>query len=358
MIKNYFSNRVQSVKLDNTYSNSSEIKLGVPQGSVLGPLFFTMFINDLPLLIKNLNKKLFADDTTFYKSLFNPEELITYFVSQIQPLLDWCKSSKLDLNWEKTFFFFVKNKHFNYPKEIIINNISIKVTDSFKLLGVTLDSKLSFDQFITCTKKAINVKLYSIKKLFYLSHNVKIQFFKTFIIPYFDYCLTLCIYFPKSTLQRLCNFYYLCLFKLFKSKFSSDVTTVNNQLEAMNLFSFQHHLLYKLSIFLYKMLNNINSPTHLRTMIEKQTNQHYNLRSNSINSSKMICINNHYGKATSNFFFPKLETLIGSVEFHTKFSLFNIRIYNNINILFESFIKEFPKYDLYVKNFDYLDTKK
>lgn len=84
-------------------SSMADIKLGVPQGSVLGPLFFTLFINDLPLLIKNLNKKLFADDTTFYKSCSDPEELISDFVLQIQPLLDWCKSSKLDLNWSKTF---------------------------------------------------------------------------------------------------------------------------------------------------------------------------------------------------------------------------------------------------------------
>ena len=60
-----------------------------------------------------------------------------------------------------------------------MNNISTEVVDSFKLLGVTLDSKLSFNDFITTSKKSINIKLYSIKKLFHLSKNVEIQFFKS-----------------------------------------------------------------------------------------------------------------------------------------------------------------------------------
>ena len=67
----------------------------------------------------------------------------------------------------------------------------------------------------------INSKLFSIKRLFHLSTTVKIQFFKTFILPYFDYCMSLFIYFNKQALQKLYNKYYLCLFKLFKVEFSS-----------------------------------------------------------------------------------------------------------------------------------------
>ena len=355
LIENYFNEREQVVKYNNIYSDSASIKLGVPQGSVLGPLFFTLFINDLPLLIENLNKKLFADDTTFYKSMPDVKDLIDYFVDNIQPLINWCKTNKLDLNWSKTFFFFIKNKRFNYPREFLINNNVIQVVDNFKLLGVTLDSKLSFDEFITCTKKTINKKLNSIKKLFYLSHNVKIQFFKSFIIPHFDYCLTLCIYFPKATLQRLCNLFYLCLFNLFNLKFSNNCNIIHNQLEAMSLFSFQHHLLLKLSIFLYKIINNTDV-INLNKFIEIQKNTHYNLRSNLVNG-KQLCTNNHYGKATCKYFFPKLKTIIGPEEFDLKFSFFKNRINNNIIILNDTFIKEFPKFDLYIKNFDYLKKK-
>ena len=73
---------------------------------------------------------------------------------------------------------FIKNKRYDYPKQIIINGNEVKVVDSFKLLGVHLNSKLNFVNFISNTKKSINIKLYSIKRLFYLSNNVKLNSLK------------------------------------------------------------------------------------------------------------------------------------------------------------------------------------
>ena len=63
---------------------------------------------------------------------------------------------------------------------------------------------------------------------------MKVQFFKIFILPYFDYCLSLIIYFHKSCIQRLANCYYLCLFKLFNFKFSSDDPAINEYLKNLN----------------------------------------------------------------------------------------------------------------------------
>ena len=82
---------------------------------------------------------------------------------------------------------FITNKRDKTPSEIIIDRISVKVVQSFKLLGITIDNKLNFSEHITLTKKIINRKIFSIRRLFYLSTSAKIQFFKTFIIPYFDY---------------------------------------------------------------------------------------------------------------------------------------------------------------------------
>ena len=162
---------------------------------------------------------------------------------------------------------FIKNKKFSYPNEIIINDCNVQVVDSFKLLGITLDAKLNFSLFVSSTKKLVNAKLYSIKRLFYLSFNVKIQFFKTFIMPYFNYCITLSIYFPKATLQSLCNFYYFCLYKLFNLKTVCDITLLNNILESMSLSSFQHNLLFKLTIFSHNIFNNKNVPAKLKKLL-------------------------------------------------------------------------------------------
>ena len=190
LIKNYFTDRNQYVNYDNYTSTKSNVNLGVPQGSILGPLFFSLFINDLALYMTELKKKLFADDTTFYRSAKDSPTLINEFQHHIKPLLEWCSFNKLDLNWSKTFFMFIKNKRFKYPNSIDVYGNNIIVVNSFKLLGVTLDDKLTFNDFVNITKKSVNTKLYSIRRLFYLANSVKIQFFKTFILPYSLYILS------------------------------------------------------------------------------------------------------------------------------------------------------------------------
>ncbi len=81
-------------------------------------------------------------------------------------------------------------------------------------------------------RKAINIRLYSIQKLFQLPIAVKIQFLKTFILPYFDYCATFCIYFSNTILQKLANTYNNCIFKLLNN--SEIRTTIVNTSDDFN----------------------------------------------------------------------------------------------------------------------------
>ena len=132
--------------------------MGVPQGSVLGPLFFLIFINDLAYII--LTKcKLFADDTTLYDADNDLITLITKFKKNLEALIDWCKFNKLDLNWSKTFFMFISNKQVKLPVEIEVDNNMVKVVKSFKLLGVTTDNKLNFTEHCSNIKQLINRKI-------------------------------------------------------------------------------------------------------------------------------------------------------------------------------------------------------
>jgi hypothetical protein len=107
-------------------SDEVDINLGVSQGSVLGPLFFLIFINDL------INK-LFADDTTFYKAGKDIHQLISTFVKDLEPLLLWCKMNKLDINFKKTYFMIVTRHRVSLPKSILVNGIEIEVVGKFKL---------------------------------------------------------------------------------------------------------------------------------------------------------------------------------------------------------------------------------
>jgi hypothetical protein len=97
-----------------------DILLGVPQGSILGPLFFLLMINDLAFIIE-LMCKLFADDTTLGDFDNDLDRLIKRFVEKLKVLLEWFYYNKLDINWSKTFFMFVTNRRIKLPKEITVN---------------------------------------------------------------------------------------------------------------------------------------------------------------------------------------------------------------------------------------------
>ena len=148
-----------------------EIRLGVPQGSALGPLFFLLMINDLAYIL-DLMCKLFADDTTLGDCDKNLNTLISRSRDRLKALLEWCEFNTLDINWSKTFFMYVTNKRVKLPKEIaisskIVNNetvdINVNVVTSFKLLEVTLDNKLTLTEHCSNLKQIKNRKLYSIK---------------------------------------------------------------------------------------------------------------------------------------------------------------------------------------------------
>ena len=117
-----------------------------------------------------------------------------------------------------------------------------------------------------------------------MSATVKLQFFKTFIMPYFGYCSSLLIYFPKTTIQKIFNFYNYCLNKLLKidSKFRNylyykdenkfklnEKCLLNTKPEEFGLKNFEHRLIIKLSSFIYKINNDIKSPSILKNMIKR-----------------------------------------------------------------------------------------
>ena len=125
--------------------------------------------------------------TTLYKN-YDPKKhtiqsAIEDFKKSLEPVLEWCEFNRLDINWDKTHFMFISYRKHLFPEFIEILGNRVLVVEEFKLLGITIDNTLNFCKHVSNTLKAINTKLFSIKRLFFLPFAVKIQFFKTFILP-------------------------------------------------------------------------------------------------------------------------------------------------------------------------------
>jgi hypothetical protein len=134
------------------------------------------------------------------------------------------------------------------------------------------------------------------------STNVKLKFVKTFFLPYFNYCISLVISYIKTAIQKLCILYYNFLHKLFKFQLNErEVNWVNDFWKRFNLFSFQHRIFYRLSIFTY----NSKSKFELRKNSDKEIEIGYELR----NKDKYIAVEYELvaGKKTKAYFFNNFK---------------------------------------------------
>ena len=129
-------------------------------------------------------------------------QTIVDFSKKLVPFLDWVKFNQLTINWSKTKLMFITKQRTARPSSLVIDGFSVEIVDEFKLLGITIDNKYAIR-----LKSSVNQKLYSIKQMFYLSLNIKVKIFKTFIQPHFDNCSSLCVYFNKTLVYRIEHFY-------------------------------------------------------------------------------------------------------------------------------------------------------
>ena len=147
----YLKERSQYVYLNGESSERKPVTCGVPQGSVLGPLLFLIYINDLPNISKVLDFYLFADDTNIYFEDISLEKLEYKINKELRNLYLWLSVNRLALNIDKTNFviFHPFNKPLKLNVTIKINNIAICEKKSIKYLGVLIDSTLSWKEHIS-----------------------------------------------------------------------------------------------------------------------------------------------------------------------------------------------------------------
>jgi hypothetical protein len=192
----YLSGRKQSVSINNQISECRTITCGVPQGSVLGPTLFIIYINDFPTSI-NLSSYLFADDSTLTHQHADIATLYSEMNELLAQAVQWFRANKLTLHPEKTKYII-----FNLGTKIPEHKLYIDGTEieriheegthqSFKLVGVMIDENLSWKHHITHTKTKILQSLRSIvTSKHFLPQKVKILLYNALVKSHLEYCIT------------------------------------------------------------------------------------------------------------------------------------------------------------------------
>lgn len=155
LIRSYLLDRRQIVKFNNTFSSVELVKRGVPQGSVLGPFLFSVYINDFPIYL-NCKSILYADDTTLISIAHNLDEIHSLNANTLQLAAKWLKYNELVLNNSKT-----ESMLFS----LIPNIISQNQSDCIKVLGITIDPKLTWSNHTNAVCKKIAKNIYLLKRL-------------------------------------------------------------------------------------------------------------------------------------------------------------------------------------------------
>ncbi len=191
LLSSYLHNRLQFTSYDSHSSDFLPVSCGVPQGSILGPLLFLLYVNDIPVSSKHFSFVLFADDTNIFLSDPNLDTLINTFNTELEKVSNWFKSNKLSLNVSKTNYIFFNSKNKNHTKtkiKIKIDNTEIHPVDDTKFLGVMIDKHLNWSTHIAKIENQISRNIGVLKKLRHtLPHHILFTLYNTLILPYLSY---------------------------------------------------------------------------------------------------------------------------------------------------------------------------
>ena len=183
-IKSFLSDRKQRVRVNNSFSNFSPITSGIPQGSILGPVLFIIFINDLPDCVES-GCKIFADDTKIYNSTENSGVI----QDDINALLEWSNTWQLKFNAQKCNVLHIgktnsqKEYFMDSSKQSKINSVTHE-----KDIGVTFDAQLNFDKHISNIVAKANQMTGLLKRSFqYLDRDMFLKLYKAIVRPHLEY---------------------------------------------------------------------------------------------------------------------------------------------------------------------------
>ena len=220
-ITSYLSNRCQSTLVNGSRSTLRPVPCRVPQGSILGPLLFLLYVNDLVDVIENSKVLLYADDTVVYRRIETRKQntQIALVQEDLNQLSNWCHLNWLTINIKKTKVVkFPASKCTRLNINLTLDDQPLVSQNNYRYLGIELDHDLSLKIHVTQVNKLASNKLYLLRKIRpYLSTKASVDICKTMLLPVMDYgglFLTMCTKKELDDLQIIQNNALRCCLKV------------------------------------------------------------------------------------------------------------------------------------------------
>lgn len=275
-IMSFLDTRTQRVYVNGNYSSIGTVYCGVPQGSILGPLLFCLYINDLPLYIKNNNVScdLFADDGTLHTCSADLSAIQHDLQDSLNDVKEWCIYNKMVINAEKTkcMLFTTRQKRQKAPLfvKIQLEGDQVEQVDSHRLLGVTLDEDFTWKLHISNVNRLVAKNLHLLKKLkLYVDRNALKSFFTAHCLSHINYASTLWSYAPQAHLKRLLSLHKRAI-KLINSQ---NIQVALQPFNTLDILSLHNQFLYNTAILTFKVRHSL-APSYLQDLLNEAPNRY------------------------------------------------------------------------------------
>ena len=274
MIHSYLSQRRQRVKINGSFSTWKVVQKGVPQGSVLGPLLFNVYINDLFLLMNRAEICNYADDTTLYICDSEINNVIDGLEQDATHLSTWYPENYMKLNADKCHFMIFGEK--KDKMKLHVGKAVIEESDEETLLGVILDTKLNFKTHLQTLCKKASQKLHALSRISIFMEPKKLKLMmNTFIMSQFSYCPLIWMFHDKNINNKINRIQERAL----RIAYKDNNSPYEKLLENDNSVSIHQKNLQLLMVEIYKTRNHLN-PSFMMDIFEEKS-MPYQLRSSS-----------------------------------------------------------------------------
>ena len=311
----YFTNRWQRTKVNTTFSDWSELKKGVPQGSVLGPVLFNVFLNDLFYILDVTKVCNYADDTTLHVCDDSLKQLISRLEHDCYLAINWFENNYMKLNTDKCHLMISGHKYENTFANI--GDDIIWEENKVELLGITIDRQMNFESHMAKLIAKANNKLSVLTRMInFLDFPKRRILLKSFFESQFNYCSLAWMFHGRGTNNKINHLHERAL----RMVYNEYEISFEELLLRDNSFTVHENNIKKLMVELYKVVNGLSSQIFCELFTKSNINN--NLRVTSEFALPTIRTE-HYGRNSLTYFGPliwrSLPIEIKNSETLTKF---------------------------------------